>query len=271
MKKAAIELEENEQGQRIADLCKDYGISQKELAEKIGLSAPQLSRIISGKTSTINSDALIKMAETFKVSTDYILGLSSISVRKSYDISQLGLSENAVKGMITGTTDVEMLNRLLENPKLPQLLNLIRIYFEDTAVLGIKSRNDMINMATMSLSELMQQNPAQKAEAKHDIRLLNAQKLGEHEAEIERMKNIFMSILRDIKSDIDTQQMPSPDINAEMFQNILTSAKEEPSATMDDVMEIVTSQMSQLVDMDDEAKELFKNLFVKMAGQEESN
>ena len=57
-------------GQRIADLCKDYGISQKDLAEKIGLSAPQLSRIISGKTPTISSDALRGIAETFKVSTD---------------------------------------------------------------------------------------------------------------------------------------------------------------------------------------------------------
>ena len=29
----------------------------------------------------------------FKVSTDYILDLSIVSVRKSYDISELGLSE----------------------------------------------------------------------------------------------------------------------------------------------------------------------------------
>lgn len=50
LKKADKEIEENEQGQRIADLCKDYGISQKDLTEKIGLSASQLSRIISGKT-----------------------------------------------------------------------------------------------------------------------------------------------------------------------------------------------------------------------------
>ncbi len=233
----------NTPGQRIADLCKDCSISQKELAEKIGLSAPQLSRIISGKTSTINSDALIGIPETFKVSTDYILGLSSVSVRKSYDISQLGLSENAIKGLVTETIDFEILNRLLENPKFLQLLNLIRIYFEDTVTLGMMSRNDIINMATTSLAEYMQQNPAQKEEAKHDIRLLNAQKFGEHEAEIERMKNIFMSILREIKGDIDTQQKLSPDINAEMFQNILVSAKGTLPTTMDDVMEIVTFQM----------------------------
>ena len=35
-----------------------------------------------------------------KVSTDYILGLSTLSVRKSYDISELGLSEGAVRGLV---------------------------------------------------------------------------------------------------------------------------------------------------------------------------
>lgn len=260
-------IEKDTPGQRIADLCKDYGISQKELAEKIGLSAPQLSRIISGKTSTINSDALIGIAETFKVSTDYILGLSSISVRKSYDISQLGLSENAIKGLVTETIDVEILNHLLENPKFSQLLNLIRIYFEDSIALGMMSRNDMINMATMSLSEIMQQNPAQKTEAKHDIRLLNAQKFGEHEAEIERMKNIFVSILRDIKRDIDTQQKPSTNMNTEMFQSIVASAKENPPATLDDVISLVTSKMSMVMDMDDNTKEQFNALFRQMTEQ----
>ena len=254
-------------GQRIADLCKDYGISQKELAAKIGLSAPQLSRIISGKTSTINSDALIGIAETFKVSTDYILGISSVSVRKSYDISQLGLSENVIKELVTGMIDVEILNRLLENPKFPQLLNLIRIYFEDSVSLGMMSRNDMINMATMSLTEYIRENPAQKEEAKHDIRLLNAQKFGKNEAEIERIKNIFMSILREIKGKIDTQQKPSPDINAEMFQSILVSATENPPVTLDDVLSLVTSKMSMVMEVDDYAKEQFSALFTQMAKQ----
>ena len=32
---------------------------------------------------------------------------------------------------------------------------------------------------------------------------MNAQKMGEHEAEIEKIKNVFLVILRDIKKDID--------------------------------------------------------------------
>ena len=64
-------------GQRISDLCNGNHITQKELAEKIGVSASQLSRIVSGETRTVSSDILIGVAKEFKVSTDYILGLST--------------------------------------------------------------------------------------------------------------------------------------------------------------------------------------------------
>lgn len=106
-------------GQRISDLCNGNHITQKELAKKIKVSASQLSRIVSGETRTVSSDILIGVAKEFKVSTDYILGLSNISVRKSYDISELGLSEGAVKGLVTGAVDVEILNRLMEHRNFP--------------------------------------------------------------------------------------------------------------------------------------------------------
>lgn len=106
-------------GERISDLCNGNHITQKELAEKIGVSASQLSRIVSGETRTVSSDILIGVAKEFKVSTDYILGLSTVSVRKSYDISELGLSEGAVRGLVTGAVDVQILNRLLEHRNFP--------------------------------------------------------------------------------------------------------------------------------------------------------
>ncbi len=102
---------------------------KKELAEKIGVSASQLSCIVSSETRTVSSDILIGVAKEFKVSTDYILGLSTVSVRKSYDISELGLSEGAVRGLVTGAVDVQILNRLLEHRNFPKLIDLIRIYF----------------------------------------------------------------------------------------------------------------------------------------------
>ncbi len=47
---------------------------------------------------------------------------------------------------------------------------------------------------------------------------MNAQKMGEHEAEIEKIKNVFLAILRDIKKDIDNGEQPGEAVTAAMFQ-----------------------------------------------------
>ena len=99
--------------ERIGDLRTKMGISQKELAQMIDVAPSQISRIENGETKSINSEILVKLAKAFHVSTDYILGLTTISVPKSYDISELGLSEGAAKVLLTGMADVGILNRLM--------------------------------------------------------------------------------------------------------------------------------------------------------------
>ena len=132
-----------------------------------------------------------------------------MSVRKSYDISELGLSEEAVRGLVAGTVDVQILNRLLEHRNFPKLMDLIRIYFQDTAAKGIMARNQLIELATASLSDLMKEHPEHRAEAKQDLQLLNAQKMGEHEAEIEKSRMYFLlscEILRKIWTTENSQE-----------------------------------------------------------------
>jgi len=258
-------------GQRISDLCNGNHITQKQLAEKIGVSASQLSRIVSGETKTVSSDILIGVAKEFKISTDYILGLSTVSVRKSYEISELGLSEGAVRGLVTGAVDVQILNRLLEHRNFPKLIDLIRIYFQDTAAKGVMARNQLIDMATASLSDLMKDRPEYRTEARQDIQFMNAQKMGEHEAEIEKIKNVFLSILRDIKKDIDNGEQPGEAVTAAMFQTIrgaLVEQKQKP-ISLDDVTAMIAGQIGQLAPMDEEAADLFQKLAKKMIEQAE--
>ena len=220
-------------------------------------------------TRTVSSDILIGVAKEFKVSTDYILGLSTVSVRKSYDISELGLSEGAVRGLVTGAVDVQILNRLLEHRNFPKLIDLIRIYFQDTAAKGITARNQLIEMARASLSDLMKVHPEHRAEAKQDLQLLNAQKIGEHEAEIEKIKNVFLAILRDIKKDIDNGEQPGEAVTAAMFQamrDALAEQKQKP-LSIDDVTAMIAGQIGQLTPMDKETVEMFQQFAKKMIEQ----
>ena len=62
-------------GKRIGLLCERRGITKKELAERIGVSPSQISRIVKEDTKTISSDLLVALATEFEVSTDYLLGI----------------------------------------------------------------------------------------------------------------------------------------------------------------------------------------------------
>lgn len=256
-------------GDRIGDLRTNLGMTKKDLSRKTGIDASQITRIENGTLKTISSDYLIKLAKELKTSTDFILGLTTVSVPKSYDISELGLSNEAVKGLVTGAIDVEILNRLLEHKNFPRLMHLIRIYFQDTAARGIMARNQLIEMATASLSDLMKERPEHRTEARKDLQFLNAQKMGEHEAEIEKIKNVFLAILRDIKKDIDNGEQPGEAATAAMIQTMrdtLAGQQREP-VTMDDVAGMIAGQLGQLVPMDEETAEQFRQLAKKMMEQ----
>ena len=258
-------------GDRIGDFRTNLGMTKKELSQKTGIDASQITRIENGNLKTISSDYLIKLAKELKTSTDYILGLTPVSVPKSYDISELGLSEGAVRGLVTGAVDVQILNRLLEHRNFPKLIDLIRIYFQDTAAKGITARNQLIEIATASLSDLMKEHPEHRAEAKQDLQLLNAQKMGEHEAEIEKIKNVFLAILRDIKKDIDNGEQPGEAVTAAMFQamrDALAEQKQKP-LSIDDVTAMIAGQIGQLAPMDEETADLFQRLVKKMIEQAE--
>ena len=229
-----------------------------------------MSRIVSGETKTVSSDILIAVAKEFKVSTDYILSLTEISFRKNHEISELGLSEGAVKGLVTGAVDVEILNRLLEHKSFPKLTNLIRIYFNDTAARGIAARNQIIDMATASLSDFVKDHPDKRPEVREDLQFMSAQKLGEHEAEIEKIKSIFLSILRDIKKDIDSGTQPTEVAAASMLRGIQDELRKCDPATLtqEDVTETVANQLGMVAPMNEETTEQFKELLSRMMNQQ---
>ena len=264
-------------GQRISDLCNGNHISQKQLAEKIDVSASQLSRIISGETKTVSSDILIGVAKEFKVSTDYILGLSTLSVRKSYDISELGLSEEPVKRLITGRIDINILNCLLEHEHFPRLCIMIRNFFDGTIIEGVMARNQVVDFAVDQLTDLMNAEPAKRKEIIKDKLFLNWQKLGANEADIEKIKNQFVSILRDIKSSMQNKELTSTVATAEAIKTIRDALSDKPASdiTSDDVANAVAFYMGQTTDLNDKGltmvQELAKYIFDNSVPEERSD
>ena len=63
--------------QRLRDLREDKDLTQKQLAEIIGMSQEGYSKYETGKND-IPTDILIKLSNYYNTSIDYILGLTNI-------------------------------------------------------------------------------------------------------------------------------------------------------------------------------------------------
>lgn len=64
--------DQKESGKRIANLRKEKGLTQEQLAEQLNLAAHSLGNIERGSRG-ISIDLLVELAQFFNVSTDYIL------------------------------------------------------------------------------------------------------------------------------------------------------------------------------------------------------
>lgn len=63
---------------RLKDLREDSDMSQQQVAEYLGMKQPQYSRYERGLRD-VPTDVLIRLAQLYKTSTDYILGLTNNS------------------------------------------------------------------------------------------------------------------------------------------------------------------------------------------------
>ena len=260
--KADSNINTNSFAWRLHNLRDKHELSQMQSAKELHTTSSQISRIESGVTEYPSIEIVIEAARYFHVSTDYLLGITQITSPKSYDISELGLSEEAVTRLITRRIDVDILNRLLEHEHFPKLCIMIRNYFDDTIAEGIMARNKVIDLAINQLTDLMTAEPSKRKEIIKDKQFLSSQKLGANEADIEKIKIQFMAILRDIKSDMEKKEPTKAVATAEAVQMIRDALpdKQASDITSTDLANAVAYYMGQTTDLTDEGLAMVQNL-----------
>lgn len=136
---------------KLQDLISASGLKVKELAEETGIAVGSLSKYQNDKAEP-GIDALSKIAAYFKVSTQWLLGLSKSpaidpEVNKICDYT--GLTEESV----------DMLNRAVEDDSYRILIALVN------RILGTKTVAEFINQSDgYALTKTIVKNEATKAE-----------------------------------------------------------------------------------------------------------
>jgi len=252
---------------RITQLREERDWKKTELARRLGISHSQVSRIESGETGTLSSDILIRLAEVFDVSADYLLGLTDVRTKKNLDVVQMNISEDAAIQLASGKLDLEMLSRLLEHKEFAKVLLLMRAYLDNSLEIGNMARNEMIDFMTDMADEWSMSRPKKQQVIQKDMLQLSAQKLCTHEAELEKIKNHFMKILRDVKK-MDHRELPKQTMTASMLnafrEKIRAKWRRREKIEKEDVIFIVLEKLNERIPMDDISRSLFAQLMLRM-------
>lgn len=73
---------------RIRDLRENMDLRQIDVSKATGIDQKTLSNYETGKTNP-DSYSIIKLADFFQVSTDYLLGYSDLSIKSDKDITNV--------------------------------------------------------------------------------------------------------------------------------------------------------------------------------------
>jgi transcriptional regulator with XRE-family HTH domain len=190
--------------ERLRELREANGFKSREkLAEVIGVNKTTYSRIENGSTKTISSDILLKLADLYKVPTDYILGLSDTPENTGYDIKELGLSVEAAKNLYSEKVDPRVINELLINDKFAMATKMMAIYFSGAVAQMMVTQNKLLDFSYDLLNELNQNGelPNDK-DIKDTKKKLKAAKLPAGQVELDRIQRQLMISVREIKKKV---------------------------------------------------------------------
>ncbi len=242
---------------RIVDLMKYHKISQADLAVKIGITESTLNRFLTGKVEKLGHEQVLRLARTFQVSTDFLLGLTEIPDRKNYEISELGLSVEAAKNLYLGKVQSDVVNRLLESPRFAEVTYLIGQYLDDTLAEGYALQNQMMTTLRSMLMGAVRTDASVQA-----AREVNRLKVPPYQADLTTIQNQFMAAVREVKqevgNDLDATKSLSKAVTQKMFTELTKGQDmQSPSITPEQIAQAVTSSVSGMDDVNLDALNQF--------------
>ena len=249
---------------RIVDLMKANKVTQKKLALAIGVHESTLGRFLNGTTEKLSEESVIRIAKTFNVSTDFILGTTEIPDKKNYDISELGLSVEAAKNLYTGKVKADIVSRLLENPRFATVTYMIAGYLDDATAGGYAAHNQMIATVT---SMLLGQNKTTAAVMA--AREANSYKVPVYQADLTNIQNTFMTAVREVKkevgSELDAQKALSKELTTQMFATVTKGQGiPNPSVMPEELADAITGTIANVDGVDQEALSNFNKALVDL-------
>ena len=254
--------------ERINDLIIERKTTQVKLAKAIGVSEATMSRYVKG-TTAIPCDVLLKIARYFQVTTDFLLGATTIPSKTNYDIDRLGLTEEAAKRLIRHDLNMDVLNKLLVSEDFAILTEQIAQYIEETNRAGMAVMNRVLQIAGNLVAKQAKTHPLDKAAAVRTYREIKGNMVAPQLPDTAAMERTWELILNDLKNGAAEKTKESQKLTTEVMERLIEKLESRKgtfdlhSVTIHDITGAIAEVIVESGYPEEEKEELEKNL-VKM-------
>ena len=248
--------------ERLKDLLSGNHMSQKQLAETIGIHESTISRFIKGETDKLSNENIVAIAKVFDVSTDFLLGLTDIPYKTNYDIEELGLTVEAAKKLYTGEVNPEVVNMLLTNEHFAMMTEQITQLRDGTIAAGKASMNRIINSISSQMGQYVRRNPEDKHAAIRAVRTAKSLIENPYLADTKAIETSFALLLNDLKQGakeyVDRSNRLTQDVMEQMMTNLSKrNGQFNPhTVTPENIVDSILETTGELEMSDDEREQL---------------
>ncbi len=130
--------------ERFWELRKDQGLTLEQLEKQTGISKSALGSYEAEGPKDISHHSVIKLAEFYGVTTDYLLGLSAIKNHPNADLNDLHLGDEMIELLKSGRLNNCLLCELAIHKDFQRFMIDVEIYVDRIASTQIRDTNAML-------------------------------------------------------------------------------------------------------------------------------
>ncbi len=139
--------------EKLRDLREERKMIQSEVETAADIGASNMSRYEKDDEVQIPYQTLMKLANFFGVSMDYLCGLTNHRQYRNVSIDELNLTDEAVAVLKSKKANNRLISELLAHPDFPQLLNALEIYIDRKIQPQMNTMNALYKAAETMITE----------------------------------------------------------------------------------------------------------------------
>lgn len=133
--------------ERLKDLRVERKLTLEQLAEATGLSRAALSNYETNEFKDISPFSIVRLAQFYGVSADYLLGLTEQKNHPNTELDALHLSDRMVELLQSGRINNRLLCEIATHNNFQRLMTDIEIYVDRIASMQISNLNAIVDVA----------------------------------------------------------------------------------------------------------------------------